>query len=83
MDEQVRCFCRNKPLLAVCGRDARSSEPFVHVKTWKGGRLYAEVIITSGVARIRCRDCLRWHTIRIVKLAIDVRPEELPVTIKV
>lgn len=81
--EEVRCFCQRKPLLAVCGRDSKSGEPFVHIKTWKQQRLYAEVVVTSGVVRIHCRECLRWHTIRIVRLKVDVRPEELPESIKV
>lgn len=62
----MRCSCRENPLLAMCGVD-RDGEPWVHVKVWKGQRLYAEVIATSGVVRLRCRNCLRWHKVKIVR----------------
>lgn len=83
MSQEVRCFCQREPLLAVCGRDTRSGQPFVHVKTWKQRRLYTEVVVTSGEVRIRCRECFRWHTIRIVHLKVDITPEDLPETIQV
>lgn len=70
----VRCFCVDHPLLAMCGRDEASGEPWVHVKTWKRGRLYAEVVATAGDVKIRCRDCLRWHTVRIVRGAPALLP---------
>lgn len=61
----MRCFCVGEPLLGVCGVDARG-EPWVHVKVWKGQRLYAEVVATSGLVKLRCRKCLRWHKVTIV-----------------
>lgn len=78
----IRCFCKEHPLIAMAGRDA-SNKPFVHVKTWKGKRLYAEVIVTDGIAHVRCRICLRWHTIRIVKTDLAIKHENLPETLVV
>lgn len=64
---ELRCYCTGKPLLARCGRDDDTGEPWVHVKSWKGDRLYVEVVILSGVVRLRCRKCLRWHRVKIVR----------------
>jgi hypothetical protein len=75
---ELRCFCSSKTLLAVCGRDSKSRQPFVHIKTWKGSRLYVEVVIESGKARIRCRKCLRWFTVRIRLDDVDMKTERLP-----
>ncbi len=77
----VRCFCRNEPLIAVAGRDARSGEPFVHIKSWKGDRLNAEAVVTAGTVRIRCRVCMRWHRLTIVDV-VESAQEPLPVGIK-
>ena len=62
----LRCYCNGHPLLAMCGVDEHG-EPWVHVKVWKSQRLYAEMIASSGVVRLRCRKCLRWHRVRIVR----------------
>jgi hypothetical protein len=64
----MRCFCAGEPLLAVCGVD-RAGEPWVHVKVWKGQRLYSEIMVSSGVVKLRCRKCLRWHKVTIVRNA--------------
>lgn len=58
----LRCTCYHEPLLALYGVDQRG-QPYLHVKAWKGGRLITEVIFTGGVARILCRECLRWYRI--------------------
>jgi hypothetical protein len=79
---ELRCFCHRHPLLAVAGRDD-NGEGYVHVKTWKGGRLYAEVILTAGTAMVRCRECYRWHRFRIVRTEVVSEPSELPRTISV
>lgn len=62
----LRCYCAGNPLLGVCGTDERG-DPWVHVKVWKGQRLYAEVLASSGVVKLRCRKCLRWHKVKIVR----------------
>ena len=62
----VRCFCQHHPLLAKCGTDEWGN-PWVHVKVWKGSRLYTEIVVTSGIVQVKCRECLRWYRIRIVR----------------
>ena len=51
----------------MCGSDPKTGEPWVHVKSWKKGKLYTEVVATAGIVHIRCRDCGRWHRVRIIK----------------
>jgi len=80
---EVRCFCHRKPLLAVCGVDTDTGQAFIHVKSWKGGRLYTEMVVTAGTASIRCRECLRWHKLKITQAKVDVQQEKLPASIGV
>ena len=61
---ELRCFCSRKPLLATYGTDKRS-RLYVHVKVYKQGRIFGEVVVTGGTVRIHCRECLRWHTVVI------------------
>lgn len=71
----VRCYCVHRPLLAKCGRD-EDGEPWIHVKVWKGKRLYTEIVATSGTVRIRCRECLRWYKVKIVRGAPTLQEEK-------
>jgi hypothetical protein len=75
---EIRCFCSRHPLLAVAGRD-RHGEPYVHLKVFRQQRIFAEMVATSGVIRLRCRECLRWHTVRIRKtgVAVDEGTQEI------
>jgi hypothetical protein len=80
----LRCFCRTEPLLAVYGIDEHG-QLYVHVKIYKQSRVFGEVIVTGGVVRLRCRECLRWHKVRIIQpgsavLEEDTRPGLLAVT---
>lgn len=61
--KELRCFCRHHPLLGMYGLDKRG-RIFVHVKGYKGGFTHTELIVFGSVM-IRCRDCLRWHTVII------------------
>ena len=64
----LRCaFCETRPLLAMFGIDSKTGEPWVHIKSWKGDRLYVEAIIISGIVRLRCRKCSRWNRVKIVR----------------
>lgn len=63
----LRCYCSRKPLLATFGRDEETGEPVVHIKSWKGARLYVEAVVVSGVVRLKCRECLKWNTVKIIK----------------
>jgi hypothetical protein len=63
---QLRCFCSRKPLLATYGLDEKG-KVYVHVKIYKQARIYGELLITEGVVKVRCRECLRWHRVVIRK----------------
>lgn len=77
----LRCFCSNEPLIARWDTDGRGSA-YLHVKVYKQKRLYSELIITEGnEVRIRCRNCLRWHRIRVMRIpefSHDPLPEAIP-----
>lgn len=59
----LRCFCSRKPKLAEWGRT--EDGPYVHILVHKQSKVYGEVVVTSGVVEIRCRECLRWTRIAI------------------
>lgn len=63
-EHELRCFCKRQPLLATFGVDSKG-QLFVHVKIYKANRIFGELVIEGGVVKIRCRECLRWHTIRL------------------
>lgn len=78
---ELRCFCRRTPLLALYGLNRRG-KIYIHFKVWKNRRLFCEMLVTEGKVQVRCRECLRWHTIVIrqpddVKLVQTSRPDEL------
>lgn len=60
---ELRCFCRHKPLLATYG--IKNGILFVHVKVYKQDRIFGELFIEGGKVKLKCRDCLRWHIVRI------------------
>ena len=62
--DELRCFCTRRPLLATYGVDSKGCL-YVHVKIWKQRRLYGEVMVTGGRVQLRCRECLRLHTVVI------------------
>lgn len=82
--QDLRCFCRRQPILAKYGLGG-DGKPFVHLKVHKQGRVYGEVVFTEGIVRIRCRECLRWYTVRIREPSsrVSVREEPLPQQISV
>lgn len=61
---ELRCFCRRQPLLALYGLDEKGGV-YVHIKVYKNRRLYGEILVTRGDVKIHCRECLRWHTVII------------------
>lgn len=81
-EKELRCFCGRTPLLATYGLDGKG-KLFVHVKIWKARRIFGELVIEGGIVRIRCRDCLRWHVIRIYQdqAILQETRDELPVTV--
>jgi hypothetical protein len=60
--QQLRCFCGTRPLLGLYGFE--NGRLFVHVKVYKADRVYGEVV-AWGDLKLRCRNCLRWHTVVI------------------
>lgn len=81
-EKELRCFCSRSPLLATYGIDSKG-KLFVHVKIWKARRIFGELIIEGGRVKIRCRECLRMHTINVVgtKASLHETHEELPTEI--
>lgn len=78
---EVRCFCAREPLMALAGR-GKDGSPYVHMKVYKAKRLYGEMVATSGVVMLRCRECFRWHRITI-RRDVTVDEVELPRAIPV
>ncbi len=68
--EEIRCFCADNTLLAVIKRDKRG-KPVVHMKIYKARRIFGEIILSLGEMEMRCRDCLRWHKVRILRDDVD------------
>jgi hypothetical protein len=81
---ELRCMCARKPLLGKYGKDSKGNL-YVHVKIFKQKRIYGEIVFTHGVVRLRCRECFRWHTVRIrqPKESVSFTEEPLPVDIPV
>ena len=81
-EKELRCFCSHRPLLATYGVDSKG-KLFVHVKIYKAKRIFGELVIEGGTVKIRCRDCLRWHTVRIYQnqAVLQETREGLPETV--
>lgn len=61
---ELRCFCARQPLLATYGVDEKG-RPYVHVRVYKQGRIFGEVVVTGGEVKLHCRECFRWHKVVI------------------
>lgn len=81
-EKELRCFCSREPLLATYGIDSKG-KLFLHIKIWKARRIYGELVIEGGSVKIRCRDCLRWHKIRVVqrRAILEETEQNLPVSV--
>lgn len=83
-EHDLRCFCGRSPLLAIFGMDDKGAL-FVHVRVFKGKRLYHESVVTGGLIKLRCRECLRWHRVIIrqrmqrAELTVDQDPPNVSV----
>lgn len=75
---ELRCSCSRRPLLAFCGSDPLTGEPWVHIKVFKGQRIYGEVVCNSGIVKLRCRECGRWQRVKIVRGAPRLRETTEP-----
>jgi hypothetical protein len=60
----IKCFCSRKPLLAMFGVD-EDGLLYIHVKWYKGDKIYGEILARGGVVSLKCRDCFRWYKIFI------------------
>lgn len=69
--EEIKCFCIRTPLLALIKH--RNGKPYVHIRCYKGNRIYVEVELTVGTMRFKCRECFRWHEVSIVRDKASVR----------
>lgn len=65
---ELRCFCTRNPLLATYG--IYKDQLYIHIKVYKQSRVYGEILVTGGTVKIHCRECLRWHTVRIVQPSV-------------
>lgn len=61
---ELRCFCGRRPLLATYGVNEKGLL-YVHMKVYKQRRIFGEVLVTGGTVHLRCRECLRVHTVVI------------------
>lgn len=75
----LRCTaCSRHPLMAKLHRD-ESGQPYVHVKIYKQGRVYGEVVVTKGSEIwLRCRECNRWHCIKMESTDTPMTEANLP-----
>lgn len=76
-EKELRCFCRNEPLLATYGVDRRG-KLFVHVKIYKQSRIFGEFVVEGGIVKLRCRNCQRWHRISIGGYSAELTPTQSP-----
>lgn len=80
-EKELRCFCNRKPLLATYGVDSKG-KLFLHVKIYKAKRIFGEFVIEGGIVKLRCRDCKRWHRVRVVqtRAVLENTEHNLPIT---
>lgn len=57
----------------------KTGKIYIHVKIYKQGRVYGETYHTDGTVMIRCRNCMRWHRVRITSAAVRLEETETPV----
>jgi len=74
-EHDLRCFCSRHPKLAVYGITERG-EAYVHLKVFKQGRVFGEVVVTAGTVDVACRECLRWTQVIVGKDRVEVQPDE-------
>lgn len=65
LEHPLRCFCELAPVLGTYGIDEQG-ELYVHIIIRKSKRIHGE-LIARGDVQLKCRDCARWHTIKIVQ----------------
>ena len=74
---ELRCFCRIRPILAVYGIE--DGELYIHMRVFKARRIFGEVVITGDAkVKIHCRECFRWHTIKFVNRVAQLEETSAP-----
>jgi len=51
------------------------------VKAYKQQKIITELVVTSGIVRLRCRNCNRWLTLNVKTEKVTARNEPLPPSI--
>lgn len=67
--QRLVCTCSRQPLLARVG--ILQGSPFLEIKASKSGRPLVDVVVTEGTVVIRCRECLRFHRIKVNSVLRD------------
>lgn len=78
--QELRCFCSRTPLLAVYGV-GNDKRPFIHVKIYKQGRIYGELVLKGGEVNIKCRECYRWYIVYIQDTGPTLKESIVPLEI--
>ena len=52
---------------------------YIHIKIYKQGRVFGETYHVDGTVLMRCRNCMRWHRVRIVNAVPKLEETETPV----
>lgn len=58
-----------------------SGKIYIHIKIYKQGRVYGETYHTDGTVQIRCRNCMRWHVVRIVNSTVQLEEAQPPAVV--
>lgn len=80
-DIELRCTCRRKPLLAII-KDGEGGAYYLHVKSVRSGQPVVSIVIEDGKARVYCRECGRWTTVKISPNNYETQQESLPRSIE-
>lgn len=73
----LRCICSRHTKLAEYGVTL-DGEPYLHLKIHKQGRVFGEVVATSGIVEVCCRECLRWTRVDIAPTLKVARQDAPP-----
>ena len=67
--QRLVCTCSRQPLLARVG--ILNGGPFLQIKASKSGKPLVDITVTEGTVVIRCRECFRFHRIKINSIFQD------------
>ena len=70
--QRLTCTCSRQPLLARVG--ILRGAPFLQIKASKSGRSLVDMVVTEGTVVIRCRECLRYHRIKVSTVLHEAHP---------